>query len=53
VSNVESIFLEDLSQVECFSLIAMLHVEVAALNDGIKGKWEFLESAQVARFKVG
>ena len=33
--------------------IAMLHIEVAALNDGMKGKWEFLKSPQVARFRVG
>lgn len=33
--------------------IAMLHIEVAALNAGIKGKWEFLKSPQVARFRVG
>jgi hypothetical protein len=33
--------------------IAMLHIEVAALNAGMKGKWEFLKSPQVARFRVG
>jgi hypothetical protein len=33
--------------------IAMLHLEVAALNAGYKGKWEFLQSPQVARFRVG
>jgi nitroreductase len=32
--------------------IAMMHIEIAALNAEIKGKWEFLESPQVARFKV-
>jgi nitroreductase len=32
--------------------IAMLHIEVAALNAGITGKWEFLESPQVARFRI-
>jgi nitroreductase len=32
--------------------IAMLHIEVAALNAGIGGKWEFLESPGVARFRV-
>lgn len=32
--------------------IAMLHIEVAALNAGIRGKWEFLQSPQVARFRV-
>lgn len=30
--------------------IAMLHLEIAASVHGIKGKWEFLESPQVARF---
>jgi nitroreductase len=33
--------------------IAMLHLEIAALNAGYKGKWEFLQSPQVARFSVG
>ena len=32
--------------------IAMLHIEVAALNCGIKGEWKFLKPPQVARFKV-
>lgn len=32
--------------------IAMLHIEVAALNYGMSGKWEFLEAPQVARFRV-
>jgi hypothetical protein len=32
--------------------IAMLHIEVAALNCGLKGEWELLESPQVARFTV-
>lgn len=32
--------------------IAMLHLEVAALNAGYNGKWEFLQSPQVARFKL-
>ncbi len=32
--------------------IAMLHIEVAALNCGIRGSWEFLEPPLVARFKV-
>lgn len=31
--------------------IAMLHIEVTALNYGISGKWEFLEPPLVARFK--
>jgi nitroreductase len=31
--------------------MAMLHLEVAALNQGIKGQWELLEAPQVARFK--
>ena len=30
--------------------IAMLHIEVAALNYGIPGKWDFLETPRVARF---
>jgi nitroreductase len=30
--------------------IAMLHIEVAALNYGVHGKWEFLEAPGVARF---
>lgn len=30
--------------------IAMLHFEVAALNFGIKGEWQFLNAPQVARF---
>jgi hypothetical protein len=32
--------------------IAMLHLEVAAANCGRKGEWEFLPSAQVARFEI-
>lgn len=32
--------------------IAMLHIEVAALANGVTGKWELLESPQVARFSV-
>ena len=32
--------------------IAMLHIEVAAQNAGYKGKWEFLQSPQVARFRI-
>jgi hypothetical protein len=32
--------------------IAMLHIEVAELNCGVKGKWQLLESPQVARFTV-
>jgi len=32
--------------------IAMLHIEVAALNFGVKGIWEFLSPPQVARFKI-
>ncbi len=32
--------------------IAMLHIEVAALDFGCKGEWEFLQSPQVAKFKV-
>ena len=30
--------------------IAMLHIEVAALESGVQGRWEFLESPKVARF---
>jgi hypothetical protein len=33
--------------------VAMLHIELVALNAGYKGEWEFLKSPQVARFKVG
>jgi len=32
--------------------IAMLHIEVATLNYGRRGKWEFLEAPQVARFTI-
>ena len=32
--------------------IAMLHIEVAALESGVQGRWEFLESPEVARFTV-
>jgi nitroreductase len=32
--------------------IAMLHIEVAALSAGIKGKWDLLESPEVARFQA-
>jgi hypothetical protein len=30
--------------------IAMLHIEVAALGSGVKGKWEFFNGSKVARF---
>lgn len=30
--------------------IAMLHIEVAAMNCGVRGKWDFLEPPKVARF---
>jgi nitroreductase len=33
--------------------IAMLHMELAAANYGIKGEWTLLPSPSVARFKVG
>ncbi len=33
--------------------IAMLHIEVAALDCGVRGKWDFLEAPLVARFTVG
>lgn len=32
--------------------IAMLHIEVAALDCGVKGKWELLGAPRVARFTV-
>ncbi len=32
--------------------IAMLHIEIASLYCGVRGKWEFLEPPEVARFKV-
>ena len=32
--------------------IAMLHLEVAAIDSGCKGEWEFLSSPQVAKFKI-
>ncbi len=32
--------------------IAMLHIEVAALSYGIRGRWEFLEPPLVARFTI-
>jgi len=32
--------------------IAMMHIEVAALNCEVEGKWQLLESPQVARFTV-
>jgi len=32
--------------------IAMLHIEVGALNRGIKGNWELLKQPQVARFQI-
>jgi len=32
--------------------IAMLHIEVAALNSRVKGEWEFLEAPKVARFRI-
>jgi len=32
--------------------IAMLHIEVAALDCGVQGKWEFLEAPKVARFTI-
>ena len=32
--------------------IAMLHIEVAALNCGVRGEWQFLKSPQVARFSA-
>jgi hypothetical protein len=33
--------------------IAMLHIEVAALNEGVGGEWELLNDPQVGRFGVG
>ena len=32
--------------------IAMLHIEVAALDCGVRGGWEFMEAPRVARFTV-
>jgi nitroreductase len=32
--------------------IAMLHLEVAAVDSGCKGEWQFLPSPQVAKFKI-
>ena len=32
--------------------IAMLHIEITALNSGIQGEWEFLEAPKVAMFRV-
>lgn len=32
--------------------IAMLHIEVAALDSGAKGRWEFLTTPEVAKFMV-
>lgn len=32
--------------------IAMLHLEVAAIDSGCRGEWEFLASPQVAKFKI-
>jgi hypothetical protein len=32
--------------------IAMLHIEVAARNYGIRGEWQFLKAPQVARFSA-
>ena len=31
--------------------IAMLHIEVATMNSGITGTWEFMENPRVARFE--
>jgi nitroreductase len=33
--------------------IAMLHIEISALNYGIHGSWEFLEAPRVALFRAG
>jgi len=33
--------------------IAMLHIEVAALDSGVKGKWELLGAPEVAKFTAG
>ena len=32
--------------------IAMLHIEVAALDYGVRGRWELLEAPRVARYIV-
>jgi len=32
--------------------IAMLHIEVGAFYEGIKGNWVYLDDPEVARFKL-
>ena len=32
--------------------IAMLHLEVGALKEGVAGEWEYLTLPQIAEFKV-
>ena len=32
--------------------VAMLHIEVAALDCGVRGRWEFLKAPKVARFTI-
>ena len=32
--------------------IAMIHIQVASVNSGISGKWEFLDSPAVAKFSI-
>ncbi len=32
--------------------IAMMHIEVAALNCGIRGEWQFQKAPRVARFSA-
>ncbi len=32
--------------------IAMLHLEIGALHEGVKGSWEYLESPNIAEFKI-
>ncbi len=32
--------------------IAMLHIEVAALNCGVRGEWQFLKAPQIAKFSA-
>jgi len=33
--------------------ISMLHIELAALSHGVKGKWQFLKAPKVSKFTIG
>ena len=33
--------------------IAMLHIEIGAFYEGVKGNWVYLNDPEVARFKLG